>query len=117
MGMYHPISEALNRLQIGTMMWVGIGVIIGVSQIIPLLNRLLTKAHDGTMAALAGLMLGSLVALWPWKLHYAPKQITEWGAMTPQAPSGTWWWPICLILLGVICIFLIERPNKSKSAK
>ena len=111
MGMYHPISEALNRFDLVTMAWVGIGVVLGVSLVIPLLNRLLNKAYDGTMATLAGLMLGSLAALWPWKSHYAPKQIGEWGAMTPQLPSAAWWWPILFMLIGVLLILLIERPG------
>ena len=100
-GMYHPISQAVSTVDIVTIFWVGLGVIIGISLFIPLLNRLLQRAHDNTMAVLAGLMLGSLVALWPWKAHYAPKQITEWGAMTPQLPHGTWWWAMALMIAGI----------------
>ena len=40
----------------------------------PALRFLLKTKHDLTMAALTGLMAGSLRALWPWKEQYDPKQ-------------------------------------------
>lgn len=115
LGMYHPISEAVNRMQIGTIVWVILGVIAGVIVVIPLLNRLLKNAHDATMACLAGLMLGSLIALWPWKTHYAPKQIGEWGTLAPIAPYGAWWWPVLAAGAGLLIIWLLERRSTAGS--
>ena len=46
------------------------GVLFGLATFVPLLRRLLRSQHDLTMAALTGLMAGSLRALWPWKSNY-----------------------------------------------
>lgn len=108
LGMYHPISEALNRLDLSILIWVMLGVGAGVLLIVPAIKSLLERAHDGTMACLAGLMMGSLLALWPWKSHYVPKQINEWGPMALQAPSGAWWWPLLAMLLGTLIILIVR---------
>ena len=43
------------------------GLVVGLIAFSKFLSWLLSRAHDGTMAFLAGLMLGSLRALWPFK--------------------------------------------------
>lgn len=66
LGMYAPIFEAIDARDpavIGTFM-LGAGVGLGSFAIV--LKWLLDRAHDSTMAALVGLMAGSLRSLWPW---------------------------------------------------
>jgi putative membrane protein len=67
MGMYEPTLRALNGLDLT---YVGVfvaGAAIGLGSFSKLLHFLLRGYHDGTMAALVGLMAGSLRALWPYQ--------------------------------------------------
>lgn len=67
MGMYEPTLRALGRLDV---VYVGVfvaGVVTGIGLFSKLLDWLLDHHHDATMAALVGLMAGSLRALWPWQ--------------------------------------------------
>lgn len=108
LGMYQPISDALHRGDVGQMTAVAIGVGLGVALVIPLLRRLLQRAHDATMATLTGLMAGSLLALWPWKQHYLPQQVESWGPMYPILPHGSWLWVGVAAALGAGIMVLVR---------
>ncbi len=86
-GMYQPVSQAIHNREFDIIAYFGLGIVLGVASFVPLLRYILHKHHDRTMSALTGLMLGSLVALWPWKTHYLPKFINELGPMLPILPS------------------------------
>lgn len=45
-----------------------IGALIGITSFVRLLSWTFARAHDVTLAALVGLMIGSLRVLWPFKL-------------------------------------------------
>lgn len=67
MGMYEPTLGAIrdrDLLYIGTF---ALGAGLGLGLFAKLLTWLLRRYHDRTMAALVGLMVGSLRALWPWQ--------------------------------------------------
>lgn len=67
MGMYEPTLMALRELElvyVGTFI---VGAALGIGMFSRLLTYLLRTHHDLTMAALVGLMAGSLRALWPWQ--------------------------------------------------
>ena len=51
------------------------GIAVGILAFSRVLNVALTRAHDITMAALTGLMLGSLRKLWPFGDNLLPEQI------------------------------------------
>ncbi len=66
LGVYEVTLEALNALDL---VYVGVfilGAAVGLGLFSRLLHFLLDRYHDLTMAALLGLMAGSLRALWPW---------------------------------------------------
>ncbi len=66
LGMYTPIFEAIDARNMSVIVVFALGAGIGLGSFALLLKSLLAKAHDATMAALVGLMLGSLRSLWPW---------------------------------------------------
>lgn len=66
MGLYTPTLRAVNRLDIAYIAVFGLGAVIGLGIFSKLLDYLLRRHHDVTMAALVGLMVGSLRALWPF---------------------------------------------------
>jgi len=89
-GMYQPVSGAVHDRAYQLLIIFGLGMIGGVLIFIPILRRVLRLYHDRTMAVLSGLMGGSLFSLWPWKAHYMPKMIPQWGNMSPHLPEWSW---------------------------
>lgn len=65
-GMYEPTLEAVNERDIAYLAVFMTGAVAGISVFALLLRWLLTHLHDLTMAALVGLMIGSIRALWPF---------------------------------------------------
>lgn len=66
MGLYQPIIGAVSDRELGTMGVFALGALCGLAAFIKLLNYLLSTHCAPTLAAMAGFMLGSLRALWPW---------------------------------------------------
>ncbi len=70
LGQYQFIVNALHDRDFATFGIFVFGIGLGVISFVPLLRKVLSRHHDLTMAALTGLMAGSLRALWPWKTSY-----------------------------------------------
>lgn len=100
-----------------TLMWVGIGVIIGLVSFTKVVSWLFKRFHDGTIAVLCGLMLGSLRALWPWKEGAVdcieePELCT--AVMPPVGPEL--FAAIGVALVGVAAIVVIEQLSARQEA-
>jgi putative membrane protein len=67
MGMYEPTLRAVNGLDFPYILVFMVGAAIGLGGFSKLLHYLLRSHHDATMAALVGLMAGSLRAIWPYQ--------------------------------------------------
>jgi len=65
-GMYEPIFAAIDAKNLPVVLVFALGAGVGLGSFAIVLKALLARAHDATMAALVGLMIGSLRALWPW---------------------------------------------------
>lgn len=66
LGMYEPTLAAIDERNVVYVLVFGLGAAVGLGLFSRLLHYLLDRHHDLTMAALVGLMAGSLRALWPW---------------------------------------------------
>jgi putative membrane protein len=66
MGMYGPVLAAVNDRDAVTLLVLTIGCVTGLALFSQLLNWSLQNHHDTVMAALIGLMIGSIRVLWPW---------------------------------------------------
>ncbi len=66
MGLYQPIIGALSDREMGTVAVFALGALCGLAAFVKLLNWLLHHHRNVTLAAMAGFMLGSLRALWPF---------------------------------------------------
>ena len=67
MGKYQTILGAVNDRDIVTLALVAVGAVIGLVTFAQVLGYLFKNYHDVTVAALIGLMIGSLRKIWPWK--------------------------------------------------
>ncbi|MGE3961458.1 MAG: DUF368 domain-containing protein [Dehalococcoidia bacterium] len=66
LGMYEPTLDAVHERDVAYLAVFLAGAVVGISLFAVVLRWLLVHVHDLTMAALVGLMLGSLRALWPF---------------------------------------------------
>jgi putative membrane protein len=64
--MYQPVLDAVNDRSADVIVVFAVGAVIGLALFSTLLDRLLRDHHDAVMAALVGLMTGSMRVLWPW---------------------------------------------------
>lgn len=67
LGKYQAVLDAVVHLDFVALFLVAAGAATGLVSFVRLLRWLLHRNHDLTIAALTGLMLGSLRKVWPWK--------------------------------------------------
>lgn len=66
-GMYSATIGALNDRDLQYLLIFALGALLGLASFVSLLKFLLNQRARPTLVLLAGLMLGSLRALWPWQ--------------------------------------------------
>ncbi len=96
MGMYEPTLRAVNARDLLYVVVFVAGAAIGLGLFSKLLEYLLEHHHDITMAALVGLMVGSLRALWPY-------QDVDRSLLAPPA-DGSVLVPLALAILGFVIV-------------
>lgn len=78
MGLYAPTLAAVNDRDLVYLGVFALGAVLGLGSFAPLLQWLLERRRQVTLAVMTGLMLGSLRALWPW-------QTEDGGVLAPVA--------------------------------
>ncbi|MEX0757605.1 MAG: DUF368 domain-containing protein [Acidimicrobiia bacterium] len=96
-GLYEPTLRAVDELDLAYLAVFAVGMVIGLGTFSLVLGGLLARSHDVTMAALVGLMAGSLRALWPW-------QDDERGLLSPVDPLV----PVLFVALGAAVVVGIQ---------
>ena len=99
----------------------GVGAVIGLLSFVRLLNWVFKKAHDPTMAALTGFMIGSLNKVWPWKIT-VETALNRHGEEIPLVQENLLpqsfgesvgephlFWAVILAFIGFGLVFLLER--------
>jgi putative membrane protein len=66
MGLYAPTLDAVSDRDVAYLAVFALGALAGLAAFTRVLTTLLSRHRDITVAALLGLMVGSLRALWPW---------------------------------------------------
>lgn len=66
LGMYTPVLAAVNDRNVAILAVFAAGAVVGLALFSQLLHWALQRHYDTVMAALIGLMVGSLRVLWPW---------------------------------------------------
>lgn len=67
MAKYEFILGAVRDLKIATILTFGAGCVVGILSFSHVLNWMLERYHNLTVALLTGFMVGSLNKVWPWK--------------------------------------------------
>lgn len=108
LGMYSEVLAAITERNLGALVATALGCVLGLAIFSTALNWMLTRHHDRVIAAMVGLMLGSLRVLWPWPQGTA--------TTTLGAPSGDLGVPILLAVSGIALVILVERTAHSATS-
>jgi putative membrane protein len=119
LGKYEYVTAALKNpfllqnLTVIIVFCVGCGIgLLGFSRV---LNYLLQKFHNLTLAFLTGLIAGSLQKIWPWKEVIETQVIRGkshviWGGpIMPPTMDSELFIAVGLAVLGFVAVLLIER--------
>jgi putative membrane protein len=100
-GMYGAALGAVTSRDFGSILALLAGAAVGLALFSQLLNWALSRHHDIVLAAMVGLLAGSLRILWPW-----PDGLNGPGLGAPGAE-----WPLALLAagIGMLAIFAISR--------
>lgn len=115
LGKYREVLAAVNARDLVTIGWVGLGAILGLVLFARVLAWLFRHYHDLTVAALTGLMLGSLRKIWPWKVDIA-WLVDAHGARVPTVqtnvlpePGSQFAIAIALAVAGMLAVVILEK--------
>jgi len=121
LGKYHYILEAVNNKDLGTLLVLIAGALVGLLSFIRIIGWLLRRYHDLTMAILIGLMLGSLRKIWPWKetvttfLDSHGKEIPALQINTlPPSLSSEVGLAVLLMSVGFLVVFSMDFWTRNK---
>ena len=115
-GMYAAVIGAVDDRAFGDVALVGIGAVVGLALFSTGLGWLLDNHGDNVMAAMVGLMLGSLRVLWPW-----PNGVGVISEDESEVIDGTGLeWPagdeilgpVALAVVGFLAVMALSRIGK-----
>lgn len=98
LGMYQNAIDAVDAKDLTVLGVFLVGAVVGLALFSTLLDRLLRNHHDTMMAALIGLMAGSLRVLWPWP---------DGADTAALARPVDWGMPVVLALAGLVVVVAI----------
>lgn len=119
-GMYAAVIGAVDDRAFGDIALVGIGAIVGLALFSTFLGWLLDNHGDNVMAAMVGLMLGSLRVLWPWPngvgvISEDESEVIDGTGL--ELPAGDEiLGPVTLGVLGFVIVMAIARIGKRFAA-
>ena len=99
----------------------GIGCILGLLAFSRVLNYLLRRFHNLTIAFLTGLMTGSILKIWPWKEVLETRTIRGkthviWGDnIFPDSLGGEVVFAVVLAIIGFIAVMVIEGLSRERA--
>lgn len=104
LGMYSEVLGAVTERDLLALAATALGCVIGLALFSTLLNWLLATHRTLVLAAMIGLMLGSMRVLWPWPGGTATTEMT-W-------PSADVVAPVALALAGFVVVVLVDRAGQ-----
>ncbi len=88
LGMYAPVLLAVRELQLGIIVLFASGCVVGLLSFSRLLNYLLHRFHDATLALLTGVVIGAMYRLWPWQAGNTLYTPTDYAGVYGQHDLG-----------------------------
>ena len=122
LGKYEYMLQALTDLNIVLILTFVIGAAVGIISFSHFLTWLLNKYHSVTISALAGIMIGSLVKVWPWQLEHdgVSSPVLPFNPSLGPVDSGHIGLAILFAAIGIVLVTSLEllasRKQKSKES-
>ena len=110
LGKYHVLIAAVEDKNWTTLLVFAGGCVIGLLAFSRLLKVLLARYYIATIYTLAGLMLGTLFKVWPWKDTITGNNTTPLTHPEPQLVLA-----LLLMLLAGFLVWLLFKYNNSQS--
>ncbi|WP_028659196.1 DUF368 domain-containing protein [Nocardioides insulae] len=104
-GLYAPTLDAVHDRDLGYMAVFAAGAVVGLGSFVVVLRYLLHHRRRTTLLVMAGLMIGSLRALWPWQSVPDPEADGYPGS--PVAPYDPVLVPVLLALVGIAVVVVL----------
>ena len=101
LGVYEYMIESLINYNFYIISTFVIGAIIGLLLLSKILNKLFLRHKDSTFSIMLGLVIGSVVNIWPWKKYSINQASTEILILS-----------FFLAFSAILLIVLIEKVNK-----
>lgn len=100
-GMYQAVLSAVNGRDFASMGMFLLGAVVGLAFFSQILHWALKRHHDDVLAALVGLMAGSLRVLWPW-----PGGVDSAAIEAPgQQVAGA----LIAAAIGMVFVFVVSK--------
>jgi putative membrane protein len=130
LGKYQYMVNALLDKNLPVIVVFALGCVAGILSFSRLLAWILDNYYDGTVALLAGFMLGSLNKIWPWRqvLEYNTsesgervsvfdKSVLPWDYLNLTGKDPQLFQAIIMMALGVLIVVSIEKIAASLKTK
>ncbi|MCP2042537.1 DUF368 domain-containing protein [Pontibacter sp. HSC-36F09] len=130
MAKYEFIMNALKEFKIDIILVFGVGCVTGLLAFSHVLNWMLKKYHNVTVALLTGFMLGSLNKVWPWKKtletytdrHGEVKPLLQENILPAQyaqltGESSYLFYTVLLAIFGFLVVYLLDRIAERPAGK
>jgi len=117
MGNYFLVLRAVNQRDIGTLIPVAIGAVIGLLGLSHLLAWVFRRHHDIAVSLLTGFVAGSLLLIWPWK-NELTSTVEVGDEVKTKVIGYEWQWPQLsgetllaagFMAIGFLMVWLMER--------
>ena len=112
-GMYAAVIETVNERDLANAALVALGCVIGLAVFSNVLGWVLERAFNVVMAALIGLMIGSLRVLWPWPngvgvISEDQTEVIDGTGL--EWPAGDeWFQPVALAVVALVAVLAIAQ--------
>ncbi len=107
LGLYQYVLDAVDARDLAVIAVFGAGAVVGLALFSSALGWAFEHHEQPVLAALIGLMVGSLRVLWPWPNGTGSEESTDGAELA--LPAGDVVWPIALGALAAVAIVVITR--------
>ena len=118
-GMYGAVINTIDERNLGDAALIALGCVIGLALFSTILGWVLERAFNTVMAALIGLMIGSLRVLWPWPngVGVISEDQTEVidGTGLEWPTADDWFQPVALAVVAMVVVLGVARLGRRYS--
>lgn len=107
LGLYEPVLRALNGFDLAVLAPFVVGCGLGIISMARVLEWLMQRFREQTLALLTGFMAGSMVTLWPWRI--GDQLLTPAGYAAQGAGDPLFGFSMLTAVAGMVVLWLISR--------